>query len=59
MRKVWIDVEGYMEPTSDVRDVPLGEKRRPKNLPNNCLAPSPVHSRKPQEILELDERENV
>ena len=40
----------------------MGEKRRkgrPKNLPYNCLAPSPVHARKPQEILELDERGNV
>jgi hypothetical protein len=54
--------EGYMEPTSDVRAVPLGEKRRkgrPKNLPSNCLAPSPVHARRPQEILDVDEREDV
>ena len=51
-----------MEPTSDVRAVPLGEKRRkgrPKNLPSNCLAPSPVHARRPQEILDVDEREDV
>ena len=37
--------DGIIEPTSDVRAVPLGGKRRkgrPKKLPSNCLAKSPV-----------------
>ena len=48
--------EGHFEPTSDVRAVPLGAKRRkgrPKKLPN-CLAPSPVQSRNPQVIFETN-----
>ena len=48
--------EGHLEPTSDVRAVPLGAKRRkgrPKNLPN-CLAPSPVPIRNPQVIFDIE-----
>ena len=40
-------LQGKLEVTSEVRSVPLGQKRkrgRPKKLPSNCLEKSPVKS---------------
>ena len=48
---------GKLEATSDVRSVPLGQKRRkgrPKKLPN-CLQKSPTRSQAVQETVTLDE----
>ena len=45
--------EGRFEPSSDVRA--KRRKGRPRNLPKNCLAVSPVQIRNPQEILEKDD----
>ena len=59
--------EGNLEATSDVRSVPLGEKRRkgrPKNIPTNCLTKSPVSQRvetvpEAEEIFENEEVSGV
>lgn len=49
---------GKLEAGSDVRSVPLGEKRkrgRPKKLPADCLQRSPVHSSVSELVVEVDQ----
>ena len=50
--------QGLLEITSQIRSVPIGQKRkrgRPKNLPN-CLSKSPVAAAAPvEEVLEPSE----
>jgi hypothetical protein len=56
-------LQGKLEVTSEVRSVPLGQKRkrgRPKKLPSNCLTRSPVQLQRgdvPQSPVQVEESE--
>lgn len=53
-------LQGKLEVTSEVRSVPLGQKRkrgRPKKLPINCLERSPIQLPREEPDLELEPHE--
>ena len=53
-------LQGKLEVTSEVRSVPLGQKRkrgRPKKLPSNCLEKSPIQLPREEPVHELEPHE--